>query len=289
MIDFAPLEKRLTELLERHDQSRQPWTYDDLIERMERRRLEKLSRAIGDGPADLAAIQAAWASGAGPLHPDHAKALETAYLGETNLPWYTENLYAHLSRGHPVLGDFFRRWVAEEDQHGRAFEIYLLMDRAVPPAAMLEAKTAMLREGRAAPATDPFDIMVYTSIQELSTRVFYARLARVVADPILADLLRRVQADESLHLAFYREAVKVALQQDPSLAEAVHRGFMGFREPVTVLPDYEERKGLIWDNGLSNLHVFRAEVVEPLLRYWGLDDGRALARWSVTEAGHRPA
>ncbi|WP_433217035.1 acyl-ACP desaturase [Microtetraspora malaysiensis] len=280
MIDFDPLEKHLAQLLERHDRARTPWTYDDLIERMQDRRLDAMVRRLGDGPVDLASVRAAWAAGAGPLHPDHAKALETAYLGETNLPWYAENLYAHLGRGHPLLADFFRRWVAEEDQHGRAFEIYLLMDRAVPSAEMLDAKTTMLRAGRPAPAVDPFEIMVYTSIQELSTRVFYARLSRVVADPLLADLLRRVQADESLHLAFYREAVRLALRQRPELAEVVHRGLMGFREPVTVLPDYEDRKALIWDTGLSNLQVFRTEVVEPLLNYWGLEDPAARARWA---------
>lgn len=282
MIDFDPIEQHLAELLERHDRARTPWTYDELIARLHDRRLDGMLRRLGDGPVDAARVRAAWADGAGPVRPDHARALETAYLGEANLPWYAENLYRHLGRGHPLLADFFRRWVAEEDQHGRAFEIYLLLDRAVPAKPMLEAKTTMLRAGRDAPATDPFEIMVYTSIQELSTRVFYARLAHAVGerDPLLVDLLRRVQADESLHLAFYRDAVKLVLDQRPDLAPVVHRGLMSFREPVAVLPDYEARKTVIWETGVSSLEVFRTEVVEPLLKHWGLDDPAVLRRWA---------
>lgn len=277
MIDFTLLEADLAGLLDRHDaaRTRTSWSYAELIGQMQERRFDQLDRALGDGPHTLAGIRAAWAAGAGPVAPEHARALETAYLGEANLPWYTENLHARLGSGHPLLQAFFRRWVAEEDQHSRAFEIYLLHDRAVDPASMLEAKRRMLTAGRDTPAEDPFEILVYTSIQELSTRVFYARLQQAVSerDPLLGSLLQRVQDDESLHLAFYRGAVKRCLEQDRGLEATVYRMVRDYREPVTVLPDYEERKLQIWEAGLSSLPAFREGVVEPLLRFWAMDPG----------------
>lgn len=63
-------------------------------------------------------------------------------------------------------------------------------------------------------------------------------------------------------------------------------GILRDREPVTVLPDYEERKSVVWDSGLNDLAIFRTEVVAPLLRYWGL---AALARWSIDAGARRPA
>jgi acyl-[acyl-carrier-protein] desaturase len=236
---------------------------------------------LGSDPVPVDEIRRAWRAGRGPIRPEHARALETAYLGETNLPWYTENLAHHFAAAAPQLLDFFHRWVAEEDQHGRAFETYLLFDRAVPAGEMLAAKSAMLRAGREEPAGTPFRIMVYTSIQELSTRVFYARLAAAVGedDPILGELLRRIQADESLHLAFYRDAVKAALAQQPALAAEVVDEIERFREPVTVLPDYERRKEAIWQAGICNLEVFRQQVIAPLVAYWDIADEAVDRRW----------
>jgi acyl-[acyl-carrier-protein] desaturase len=288
-VDFDALEAHLAMLLERHDRAREAtrWDYAELVDALQARRLDGLLHRLGDGPVDPAALRAAWAGGAGPIAPAHARALETAYLGEVNLPWYAENLSRHLETGHRLLGSFFRRWVAEEDQHGRAFEIYLLLDRAVPADGMLAAKGEMLRVGRTAPATDPFRIMVYTSIQELSTRVFYARLADAVgeSDPLLVALLRRVQADESLHLAFYRDAVRLSLEQRRDLEPVVLDELTRFREPVTVLPDYEQRKAQIWHAGLSSLGAFGEQVVAPLLRYWRIDDIAALRRWTPRPPG----
>jgi acyl-[acyl-carrier-protein] desaturase len=275
MIDFDLIEQDLAELLDRHDtaRTRTAWTYAELIGELQLRRFDQLERSLGDGPHRLGDIRRAWATDAGPVATEHAKALETAYLGEANLPWYTENLHRELGDGHPLLRDFFHRWVAEEDQHSRAFEIYLLHDRAADATDMLEAKQRMLVAGRAAPATDPFEIIVYTSIQELSTRVFYANLQHAVRerDPLLGRLLEKVQADESLHFAFYRGAVERCLQTDPSLVDVVYRTIRDYREPITVLPDYDERKLQIWEAGISSQPAFHYNVIEPLLRYWKLD------------------
>lgn len=92
-------------------------------------------------------------------------------------------------------------------------------------------------------------------------------------------MLRRVQADESLHLSFYRDAAKAALQQQPSLAAIALDEIRRFREPVAVLPDYETRKEQIWRTGISDLAVFRTHVIKPLLEHWNLDVGQLQGRW----------
>lgn len=275
MIDFDPLERHVAELLERHERARArvEWDYAELVEELQARRLERVLSGLGDGPVSADEVRRAWAGGSGPITPEHAYALETAYLGEANLPWYAQNLRAHLAGGHRLLDEFFHNWVSEEDQHGRAFEIYLLMDRTIPGSDTLAAKAAMLRRGREEPADDPFSIMVYTSIQELSTRVFYANLGAALqgSDPLLEALLRKVQTDESLHLAFYRDAVRLCLQQQPGLVQRVFTVLRDYREPVTVLPDYEQRKQAVWEAGLSSGPAFRRDVVDPLLRFWQVE------------------
>lgn len=188
-LDFGDLQDRLVNLLDRHDYGRQRarWTYADLLDQLAERRLYGMTKALGRDVVPMEDLQQAWRAGRGPIRPEHARALETAYLGEANLPWYTENLAHHFLAAAPQLYDFFHRWVAEEDQHSRAFELYLLFDRAVPAEQMLTSKSAMLQAGRTSPAAGPFRLLVYTSVQELSTRVFYARLAAAVSadDPLL--------------------------------------------------------------------------------------------------------
>jgi acyl-[acyl-carrier-protein] desaturase len=274
-VDFDLIECHLARLLERHSRARQRvgWDYAELIEELSQRRLEGILVRLGDGLLHAKDLRAAWADGAGPIAPAHAKALETAYLGEANLPWYAENLRAHLATGHHLLDQFFHRWVSEEDQHGRAFEIYLLMDRTIPGTDLLAAKAEMLRTGRPAPADEPFSIMVYTSIQELSTRVFYAKLTEALgdSDPILTALLRKVQTDEALHLAFYRDSVRLCLERNPNLVGRLFTVLRTYHEPVTVLPDYQDRKQQIWQAGVSSREGFKRDVITPLLRYWNVE------------------
>lgn len=157
-LDFGDLQDRLVNLLDRHDYGRQRarWTYADLLDQLGERRLHSMAQAVGHDLVPVQDLQQAWRAGRGPIRPEHARALETAYLGEANLPWYTENLAHHFAAAAPQLSDFFHLWVAEEDQHSRAIELYLLFDRAVPAEEMLAAKSALLQAGREAPAADPF-------------------------------------------------------------------------------------------------------------------------------------
>jgi hypothetical protein len=65
----------------------------------------------------------------------------------------------------------------------------------------------------------------------------------------------------------------------------VLQSLLNYREPVTVLPDYELRKYAIWQLGVSNIDVFAREVVTPLMRYWELEEAAPVAsRWRVKPA-----
>ncbi len=286
-IDFDPLEKSLADLLARHDQnrSRKHWHYDELFDRLAKRQLEgALAQAQEEGTLTAEKVIEAWHQGNTTINPGLVMAVETAFLGEANLPWYAENLNQYLASGHPLLKDFFRRWVAEEDQHGRILEIYLLFNRTADGAKLLNNKQDMLRAGRPSVADNAFEIIVYTSIQELSTRVFYSRLAQAVgvSDPLLVEILNRIQVDETLHFSFFRDAVRACLRKNPRLKTVVLQSLLNYREPVGVLPDYEMRKEAIWQLGVSNIDVFAREVVTPLMRYWELEEAAPVAsRWRV--------
>lgn len=218
--------------------------------------------------------QAPWEPGQGTLPPDVALAVETAMLTEVNLPWFTAGLVRLMHNAPDALRQFVHTWTAEEDRHARVLETYLVLSRNGDPDARCRLVHGVVRQGWDVPGDSPFAVMVYTTLQELATRVFYLNLAQVAreADPVLDRILKTIAKDETLHFAFYRGAVRAYLDDDPERIGTVCDIVPLFTMPGAGMPDFGHRMRSASDHGGYGLPEFLGQVIRPLLRDWGVFD-----------------
>lgn len=214
----------------------------------------------------------AWSEGQGSLTPDLAVAVETALLTEVNLPWFTAGLKEMFATGPSALKAFVKTWTAEEDQHSRLLDVYLALSRNGDPDRRAQLRRQVLTDGYEIEGDTGFAVMVYTTLQELATRVFYQNLATAVEgqDPSLSLILRTVAKDETLHFAFYRDAVKAYLEDDPARMGTVCAIIPRFRMPGAEMPDFASRMRIIADTGCYGVGSYLSEVMDPILRSWNV-------------------
>jgi len=210
-----------------------------------------------------------------PLSPAAYMSVETALLTEVNLPWYTAGLAHGLASCPGPIRDFVRVWTSEEDQHATLLESYLLLTRSGDPDTRARSRKAMIAEGWSHGLAGPFQGVVYTAMQEAATRTFYLCVARACSDehPSLGAALRRIAKDETLHMAFYRDVVKLHIDKDSDYLRPLAAVMVRFEMPwsASVLNDFEERRAYLATRSIFRLSDYLDEVVQPLWSYWGLD------------------
>lgn len=215
-----------------------------------------------------------WAEGQGNLTPELTVAVETAFLTEVNLPWFTAGLKALFETGPLALKEFVKTWTAEEDQHSRILDVYLALSRNGDPERRSTLRKQVLTDGYEIDGNSGFAVMVYTTLQELATRVFYQHVAKAVdeLDPVLALILRTIAKDETLHFAFYRDAVRAYLEDDPTRIATVYEVVPKFRMPGTAMPDFPSRMRVIAESSGYGVGAYLNAVMDPILRAWDVWD-----------------
>jgi acyl-[acyl-carrier-protein] desaturase len=250
------LEPRLRELYDQHIERAAAidWAYSDFLP------LEEFQRDPTSIPQ---------------LSPAILSAVELALLTEVNLPWFTSTL-SHVFKGSwSVLTEFVHTWTSEEDAHSLLLEVYLLLGRNGDPRARAALRKQVIRTGLigASMLTDPLQALVYTSIQERATQIYYLDVARACEkeDPRLADVLRRLAKDETLHYAFYRDAVKAHLQADPNCVYPVAEIMLNFEMPGRGSPGYQERADRVRAANIYGPEQFYSQVIDSVMKYWEVD------------------
>jgi acyl-[acyl-carrier protein] desaturase len=210
-----------------------------------------------------------------PLSRAAYAAVEMALLTEVNLPWYTAGLYHGLQGCPAPIQEFVRVWTSEEDQHATLLETYLLLSDNGDPAARARARKAVIAAGWTHQLGGPFEGMVYTAIQEAVTRTFYLCTARACDQeaPGLAAALRRIAKDETLHMAFYRDVVKVHLELDSGYLQPLAAVMCRFQMPwsASCAGDFAERQAYVAAHGVFTLADYYHDVVQFLWSYWAID------------------
>ncbi|ADG07633.1 fatty acid desaturase type 2 [Kyrpidia tusciae DSM 2912] len=266
----ARLESRLSELLARHREQAAhiDWSYHEYIP------WEK-GRSFKAEP---------WEESQQVLPNGIYMAIETALLTEVNLPWFTSGLSTTFRGSFQVLQDFIHTWTAEEDQHSNLLETYLIVTRNGNPDELHHLRKRVVEQGWQPDYQTPIETMAYTSIQERATMVFYLNVAKAAQtyDPDLSQLLRRLAKDETLHYAFYRDAVKAHLELEPNFVLPLAQVMMKFRMPGAVMPDFPERERIIAkEANYSPIHYFH-QVVNTLVDNWGIRSLRPTAAEAET-------
>jgi hypothetical protein len=191
------------------------------------------------GALDLSAID--WA--AVPRHPLPPEAIRTMRFMqdiEIHTIVYLRSLLATRAIDEPDVAAFLACWVNEETFHGIALERFLaaaghpIGPRPKPHgheslAQWLEARgTAFV--SRLWPAFCAVH-MTWGAINELTTLTGYRRLAALTSHPVLAEMLERIQRDESRHFFFYYRQAEIRLQR-PAVARVARLLVDRFWGPV---------------------------------------------------------
>jgi acyl-[acyl-carrier-protein] desaturase len=257
---FTPkLEPYLTELYAQHREraAKIDWSYHSYIP-------WELGKSFTDVP---------WSKDQRTLPDPIYTAVETSLLTEVNLPFFFHHLATTFKGSLKVLQDFVKTWVSEEDQHSSVLETYLIITRNADPDELHRLRKTVVETGFEPDFDTAMETMVYTTIQELATMVFYNNVAKVCSewDRKLASMLRRIAKDESLHFAFYRDAVKGYISVDHNFVYYIHKAMTAFAMPGIDMPNFKERMDVIAKEGGYGPVSYFNQVFEHLIHFWGID------------------
>jgi acyl-[acyl-carrier-protein] desaturase len=200
-------------------------------------------------------------------------AVETSLLTEVNLPFFYHHLAVTFKGSLKVLQQFVHTWVSEEDQHSSLLETYLIITRNANPVELHQLRKNVVEGGFELDFDTAIETMVYTTVQELATLVFYNNVAKAASpyDKNLASLLRRIAKDESLHFAFYRDAVKGYLALDHNFIYYIHKAMIGFAMPGVEMPNFKDRMEIIAKDANYGPVSYFNQVFDHLIEFWGID------------------
>jgi acyl-[acyl-carrier-protein] desaturase len=212
-----------------------------------------------------------WEESDASLAPEVRTALVLNLLTEDNLPYYHSEIAGHMPEGS-ALQRWTHLWTSEEAQHSIALRSYLLTSRNCDPRALEDDRRRTMETGHATGWVDVPALFVYTSAQELATRVSHRNAGRLADDQVAYDIMARIATDENHHFLFYRGVAAALLEQEPeSMLEAVHRVFSRFAMPGSVIPGFVRRAVDMARAGVYNLRIHHDRVLLPLIRDWGIE------------------
>ena len=256
-------------LMDEHKSRRQHWYAHEIVP-WER------GRSFRDEP---------WDESQCTISPEARTSLVLNLLTEDNLPYYHAEIEAHIG-DNAALKEWNHLWTAEEGQHAIALRSYLLTSRNADPVELEDDRLATMTTGYHSGAVSPVNVFVYTSAQELATRVSHRNAGKITDDPVAYELMSRIAADENHHFLFYRGVVKAMLAEAPEITlQAILDELERFQMPGVAMPNFMRRAVEMAKAGVYNLRIHHDRVVVPLLRDWGIErlDGLSVRAQELQE------
>ena len=212
-----------------------------------------------------------WDESQATLSPEVRTSLVLNLLTEDNLPYYHAEIAAAMP-AESALRRWTNLWTSEEAQHAIAIRSYLLTTRNCDPRELEDDRLATMERGYHTGYGDPASVLVYTSAQELATRVSHRNAGKLADDEVAYEIMARVAADENHHFMFYRGVAAAMIREAPSLMlEAVHKVLSNFAMPGTSIPGFLRRAVESAKAGVYNLRIHHDRVLLPLIRDWGVE------------------
>ncbi|GAB2811345.1 acyl-ACP desaturase [Streptomyces daliensis] len=257
---LAELEPAVVRQLERHLETAREWFPHEYVPWSEG---ENFDGPLGGRP---------WEPKQSRLAPAVRTALIVNLLTEDNLPIYHHQAGANIGR-EGAWGEWLYRWTAEEDRHATAIRGFLHTTRAVDPVALERTRMQHMSAEWDPGTPSGLHAIAYVTVQELATRVAHRNTGKVSEDEDCVRLLSRIALDENLHMVFYREVFRDALELAPAQALAAFADTLeNFAMPGSNAPGFPRMAAEIARAGIYNLRVHHDEVVTPLLRSLGVLD-----------------
>ncbi|MEO7125680.1 MAG: acyl-ACP desaturase [Nakamurella sp.] len=202
------------------------------------------------------------------LDPVAKTAMVVNLLTEDNLPSYHHEIATRFGRDG-AWGQWVGRWTAEEGRHAIALRDYLVVTRGVDPVELEKLRMAHMTNGFDSGDKNALQVLVYVSFQELATRVSHRNTGAASGCPLAEQMMKRIAADENLHMVFYRNLVAAALDREPDEAMAAIRDeIMDFQMPGAGMPGFARSAVVIAQAGIYDLRLHHDDVVAPVLRFW---------------------
>jgi acyl-[acyl-carrier-protein] desaturase len=257
------LEPLVAKALERHLASADEWFPHEFVPyEVGRNYLEEPWQSSDSNLSDIATV-----------------AIELNLLTEDNLPYYTLALTDGFGRTE-AWGEWVRRWTAEEGRHSIVLRDFLVVTRGVDPRALESQRMDMVLRGwyPEFPHLGPLDGIVYTTLQELATRISHRNTGTVTGDAVALKILQRIATDENLHYLFYRELGERAMALAPSeMMLAIRRQVLGFAMPGADMPSFRDRAKRMAEAGVYNFRIHHDHILENvLLKHWRIDQVEGL-------------
>ena len=144
--------------------------------------------------------------------------------------------------------------------------------------ALEDARMETVTRGWDSPWTDPIDIFVYTSAQELATRVSHRNTGVKADDEVAYEIMKRVAADENYHFIFYKGIVSAMMQHDPSACVlSMKKVYENFNMPGTVVPNFRKRAAYAARAQVYDLRIHAEKVLTTVMRDWKLESVEGLS------------
>jgi len=223
-------------------------------------------------------VQEPWVESDSRLDGVAQTALEVNLLTEDNLPYYHLAIWETFGGDGP-WAEWIRRWTAEEGRHSIVLREYLTVTRGIDPVALERGRMDQVSRGYYFDEMSPLEGLVYTTLQELATRISHRNTGRFTQDPLIEKLTARIAVDENLHYLFYRGVASAAVEMNPSaMVLAMHRQVLGFQMPGLEIPGFRQKAVTIAKAGIYDLRVHHDQVLVPVLyRHWRLDELEGLS------------
>jgi acyl-[acyl-carrier-protein] desaturase len=213
-----------------------------------------------------------WDAGRSPVPAAARIALVVNLLTEDNLPYYSATL-GGLGTDGP-WGAWMRRWTAEEGRHAIVIRDYLTVTRSVDPVALERERMGQVSTGESPQFRSMADALVYTTLQELATRISHRNTGLLLDDPAGRAVMARVASDENLHHLFYRDLAEAAIEVAPSeMVMAMERVVREFAMPGTGIPDFASRAKIMAKAGVYDFSIHHDQILVPIV----------LNRWRLAE------
>jgi acyl-[acyl-carrier-protein] desaturase len=272
---FHELAKPAERLMDRHMDTTNPWSPHNYV------------------PYDMGRTYSAdqpWTEADRFLPPYIESALVVNTLTEDNLPEYFSLIASHAARdnvsgnNHPFVA-WSKQWKTEEARHGLVMDEWLHVTRAVDPEAMQRDREVFLSQGETPQPATIAELLAYTALQELATRVSHLNTGKAIQSDIGEtykdmphmgrEMLGIVAADESRHHRFYAGLAAEAMAKDPStMTIALGRQVVPFAMPGIGIPGFTRHAARIDRSGIYGEKEYRHSVLQPTMERIGFDDVR---------------
>lgn len=223
------------------------------------------------------------------LPQDVLTALVGDMITEEALPTYAgwiatlEGVLDDKGAPETAWGAWNRGWCAEENRHGDVLNRYLyLCGRVDMREVELTVNNLIYDGGNTQNENDPYRTFIYTSFQEIATRISHlnvGKLAREHGANLLHSINSRVAGDENRHARAYKSFVQKFLEIDTNEAVLAFQDMM--KKKITMPAMYMRERGMNvgdtfarFEAVANRLKVYTAsdyaDIVEHLVQEWDI-------------------